>query len=280
VLDLYYDYEKLLDRWAAAFGEDCVHPRIFGRDTLKAGSVTEDFAAVWGLPGGLDAVGKVNESIAPVAQEFLRRINRHLPVFAGDAPNPDRGALADSVARLYPGGGLRPARAEAEAFCAQFARSNEAVRRRWFPERASLFAQNFDSYPEQADPRDLAVEDALAIAAALWAGAQQRETRLRCDLAVATGQIAELTGTRAQAVAAYGQAASLDPGRPLPRSRLAALEHAAPEAAAPSDNAPEPAPAPWAQDVAAQERTARLRKTLSLNGVRRLLGLAPAPRRR
>jgi len=286
-----FDYSRVLDRYAAVFGADRVHPRLFDRSELAGGSVIQDFLEVWDLGSGYEMVPRVNESLEPEAQEFLRRINGFVPPVVDGRSNPIRGDLPTPISRAYAGKGRRPARADAEAFQAFFAESNEAVRARWFPERESLFSTDFSGYPETEDTNALTADQAVEMAAELWRHLRERELRALCDLAIRDGQIAEMLGDRAAAVGHYARAVGLDPDRPMPATRLKELEA---EGAAADDRedskvraewlrtggtggliVTDQSEAPWAGALAAEARTHKLRKRFSLNGLRRLVGLPP-----
>jgi hypothetical protein len=62
--------------------------------------------------------------------------------------------ISAAITAGVPGSGWLPTQAEAAAFMARFEESNEAVRRRYFPDRPSLFAddsQRFPLAPQEAD---------------------------------------------------------------------------------------------------------------------------------
>jgi tetratricopeptide (TPR) repeat protein len=148
-----FDWHALVERWAAAFGPDAVAPRLFGRETFVGGDLLEDFFDVCGLSSdGLVRPEVTNSALAAPAQEFLRRLN-HL-MFGEDGADDDKAPqfVRHFVDAHFSGRGRRPARAEAEAFVAHFAESNESLRRGWFPDRAVLFGSDFSRYPDVADP--------------------------------------------------------------------------------------------------------------------------------
>ena len=165
--------------------------RLFDRQALVGGSVVDDFLATWRI-GPADAFAPVsdqNESIRPAAQEFLRALNPLLePV--GSLPIEEvRGPLSARLALLFPGRGVRPARDEVEAFYGQFRASNERVRQRFFPDRASLFDEDFSSYPEVEDSRGASATDFAAIAARLHVAAVAEVRRLEAEIAIREGRL-------------------------------------------------------------------------------------------
>jgi hypothetical protein len=184
--DPYFNYDRSLALWENGFGRANVHVRLFDRQALVGGSVVGDFLAAWrlGAPEAYTPVPDQNESIRPAAQEFLRLVNAHLEPIAGLPIEEVRGPLAARLAKLLPGRGARPGRAEAEAFYALFRSSNEAVRARYFPERESLFDEDFTAYPEVAEAREIRPEDVAAIAARLHVSATREARRLEAEIAI------------------------------------------------------------------------------------------------
>lgn len=261
----YWDYDRLLALWADAFGAENVVPRIFDRAELFGGSVVSDFVRQWGLGQGFGDVRDTNESLQPHAGEFLRRLNTAFPGYVNGEFNRMRGELGARIGTLFPGRGPKPARAEAIAFYRKFAAPNEAVRARWFPSRATLFSEDFSGYPEEAESRAFGFDEAIEVATALWRETQAKEIELRYGLAVRDGQIAELQGDAEAAVDAYKRAMRIDPDRPLAQWRLEGLRK----------QIAEQTTARWAREDERLMQRLRLRKRLSLNGIRRLLGVAP-----
>ena len=184
--DPYFNYDRSLSLWEEAFGRENVHVRLFDRRNLQDGSVVSDFLATWRLGAREDflAVPDTNESIQPAAQEFLRRVNPHLRSVAGLPLEEVRGPLAARLAVLLPGQGARPGRAEAEAFYAKFRSSNEAVRLRHFPDRESLFDEDFSAYPEVGDQPATTIDEFVALAAGLHMIAIGETRRLEAEIEI------------------------------------------------------------------------------------------------
>lgn len=210
--DPYYNYDKSLSLWAEVFGPDAVVPRLFDRKVLAGGSVVDDFCLAWGLgdPGSYRPTDDFNGSITGAAQEFLRHANRYLTVQAGADPRV-RGMLVSRLEQLFPGKGPRPARAQAWAFYAQYRPSNDMVRRRYFPDRETLFDETFDSYPEDPDPREITVDDAARIAMRLHEAAMADVVRLESEIALRDARLAWQGQKPAEAIAAMRRAVRLRP---------------------------------------------------------------------
>lgn len=150
------DYWSILSCWAEAFGRAAVQPRLYDRAELVGGDILADFAALLGIsalapaPGGQQA----NASLDATGQALLLLFNKTCA--AGRLPEEEAGAARRRLLVLLEacatGAPRLPARAEAEAFVARCAESNERVRAVWFPARSTLFSTDFDAYPEEAPP--------------------------------------------------------------------------------------------------------------------------------
>lgn len=159
----YYDYRKILSGWEEAAGSGNVIVRIFDRREFAAGDVVPDFFQALGLQVNVPpSDARLNESITGDAQYFLVAVNRVLSSSGLDAAqvNDLRRRIVAFLETTYGGTGISVSRREAEEFARAFSESNEYVRKRFFPERKTLFADNFDEYDEEylfrPDPRTIA----------------------------------------------------------------------------------------------------------------------------
>ena len=155
-----YDYAELLSRWTSVFGEDAVVPRLFERTSAAPFDVVDDFLhfcrVKLSLPPDDDKRAR-NPSMNLVGQSVLLKVGealqrktgtKHIDGFLWNK-------VAEAVTAASPGQGWQPTQDEARSFLARFEESNEAVRKRWFPERASLFALDYAKLPKapvQVDP--------------------------------------------------------------------------------------------------------------------------------
>ncbi len=165
----YFNYEKMLDRYAHMFGEAFVKPRIYEPDSLLEGDVVQDFLNVCGLPSWLaEKTETVNRAIPADGQKFLSALNGwHAE--QGYNQNHDlaktmRDACALITEQLLQGHPMRPARADARHFYENFRETNERVRQKWFPDRSRLFQEDFSQYPEFVDNTTNTHEAALRAA--------------------------------------------------------------------------------------------------------------------
>lgn len=227
--DPYFDYDRSLALWEEAFGRAHVHVRLFDRSELVGGDVVSDFLAAWGLgtPAEYRPVGKMNESIAPQAQDYLRRLNAHLKPIPGLPLDAVLGPLSDELAKAFPGRGARPSRDAARAFYDKFRSANEKVRARYFPGRATLFDESFDSYPEEADRASFGPDELAQVAARLQTAHIREIRRLEAEIRIREGRLAWERGESDAAVTALRRAVAHLPDHPESHRGLAEYLHRA-----------------------------------------------------
>ncbi|WP_424931436.1 tetratricopeptide repeat protein [Amaricoccus macauensis] len=208
--DPYFNYDLSLRLWEACFGQANVTVRLFDRKELADGSVISDFLRCWdiGTPEQFGETPHLNESISPRAQDFLRVLNPHLAPIEGLPLDAVLGPLSGRLAALYPGSGAKPTRSEAEAFYAMYRASNDAVRARYFPERETLFREDFSSYPERSQIAGASLEDFGEIAARLQTEATREIRRLEAEVSIRDARLLWQRGETEQAIATLRAARS------------------------------------------------------------------------
>jgi hypothetical protein len=143
----FFDYGALVDRWAEVFGEERVRVRTYERGALMGGNILEDFREVVDLPVPLRRPARrANPSLSPRGLRVLGAVNMVLPRFVLGRKNPVRAPVTRVIERLFSGEGPVVSKADAVRFYEGFAATNEVVRRRFFPERATLFNPDFAAY--------------------------------------------------------------------------------------------------------------------------------------
>jgi len=178
-------YGALLDRFAKSFGDAAMHPRIFERSQLVRGDVVEDFLHVAGLDLPVPAAAperESNTSMTLAGQTLLLEAGKRMASLgAGNAwrETPQWRRLAESVSETLPGQGWRPTADEAATFMERFAATNEHARRRFFPDQATLFSEDFSDLPHlQVQPAyQSLVEAALDVLLHEAVAGTEREAR-------------------------------------------------------------------------------------------------------
>lgn len=168
-------YLPLLDAWERAVGREQIVVRVFNKATFRNGDLRADFCGAAGIP--LDPRFRPpalhNEGLDAAAQllllEFCDRLNAHRErsrrsigrrlrrVFFGrESPDWSPAAFPSRLVRhlmqTRQGKGLLPSRQWARDTAAAHASENETIRRRYLPDRSSLFDDDFSSYPEEGGP--------------------------------------------------------------------------------------------------------------------------------
>lgn len=181
----YLRYDEVLQRWAASFGRDAVIPRIFAAGDLAGGDVVRDFCALAGirLEEGIVLPERRNVALSARAQAFLRQFNEAYPREKGPATLRINGMIYQTLAEAYPGPAQRPTRAEAERLLRAYRKSNEALRRDWFPERAAVFSEDLSGYPETPEPppEPISGVEIAAVAFERWERLQREERLQRSE---------------------------------------------------------------------------------------------------
>jgi hypothetical protein len=148
----YFDYYGLLARWASVFGKNAVQPRLWHE--LPNQNVIDDFLEVLGAEH-LESVPPPhrNGSLCAAAERFLFTLNGAL---AGRPAAEAKFVRERMLPKLHAlsGDKLKPTRAEAAAFMAQYEEANNAVRDEWFPGRPTLFSEDYSSLPEKSAPME------------------------------------------------------------------------------------------------------------------------------
>ena len=171
------NYEKSIGIWARVFDDENIFPKIFARNEFLDKNIKKDFVSFLGLKwNDFEDIEDRNESISADAQRFLLEINRYLPKFIENKLNPHRKSLSSVIIDTQKGKGLTPSRKECEDFFRIFRISNEACRKKWFPEKKELFEVDFTKYPEQSQQYSKIDPSFFKIFAELWT-AKQDPTR-------------------------------------------------------------------------------------------------------
>jgi len=136
----HFDYFNLLQRLEDVFGPDAIDARLYEEDELRSNDIVEDFFDRMDCPiAGLPRPRRENTSLRPEAVLFLLELDKHL------TGHPSADAIRERVLSFlslaYSGAAQAASLDDIRRFMTGFTASNEAVRRRWFPERKALFSE-------------------------------------------------------------------------------------------------------------------------------------------
>jgi hypothetical protein len=160
----YFDYARLLARWAAIFGRGALRPVPYTPADLGGGDVIDDFATRAGLNiAGFARPGRLASNLAPRAHKFLRAFLTAAAEHGAVEAAWSRDFVTVNLRASEPGRGLLPARAEAEGFAAGFDASNARVCAEWFPGRQLLFEDDFSAFPDREDCTPLTAAEVMDI---------------------------------------------------------------------------------------------------------------------
>ena len=223
-----YDYGGLLDRYARAFGDAAICPRIFDRKDLVGGDVVEDFLHVAGLtalPVPQEAPNKnSNLGITLEGQALLLAAGRHFASKAGETiwrDTPEWRRFAEAVSEHFPGRGWRPTQSQARAYMQRFAATNERARQRFFPARPSLFSTDFSDLPEQ--PVLAAPQNVMPAALDLALREIAKSTSREAQACMAQFRLLRRLGDKPAMRQALTRAIKFAPDLVAPRIRLAEM---------------------------------------------------------
>ena len=143
-----YDYEALINRWSAGFGELAIQLRIFQQAQLIGGNVVADFSeSQLGLLIEQDDQRNSNVSLSLVAQLALMMFNHAMGLEARLHVSKHRRELAQYLEKSCPGCRRQTITVRAIAFYEFFKEGNSRLASLYF-QRSQLFDEEFDDYPE------------------------------------------------------------------------------------------------------------------------------------
>ncbi len=152
----YYDYTRLIDRFSPYVQDTNFVARLYEADGIRMDPV-QLLAEVLDLdPAQLsDNAPSLNAAMSAEAQYVISQLNQRIPPYLPSGKrNEDVRALKQRIEAELSGQPRNVSRDAAKAFLARFDKSNEAVRARFFPDRATLFDSDFSMYPQSVDYSD------------------------------------------------------------------------------------------------------------------------------
>lgn len=158
---LYFEYDKLLERWAEEFGRDKITVRLYSKDQLEGNDVIEDFMSVISCnKDGLQVPANENVSLSAECQTVLNAINRYVASQNSlAAPLLERHKLITALGAMSSGSSTTVKREHAIRFFHEFDDCNERVRTEYLPSVEPLFRPDFNAFPVD-DPPEISEIDA------------------------------------------------------------------------------------------------------------------------
>jgi hypothetical protein len=165
----FYNYEVMLDPWAAVFGDANIILRIYDRERLKDNDIVSDFFSLLGYEicesSGVER--EINPSFDAKTLKFLMLFNKYVPRFKDHRLNPERAELVDALGAISTPPSPLLSAEELRRIFALFERSNSAVARRFLGRADGVLFANV-SFVGGAETADLTVENVVEIATHLW----------------------------------------------------------------------------------------------------------------
>ena len=167
----YYDYAALLDRFGPFVARDNILVRLYEVDGQRTDPV-QMLAGVLNIDPVefADSGPDLNPAMSAEAQFVISKLNRRIPPHLPTGRrNEEFVALKRRIEAEMTGPARKVPRADAQEFLRRFTASNERLRKTYFPNRPTLFDEDFSHYPETVDYSDFA--DRLAPAIDAYASA-------------------------------------------------------------------------------------------------------------
>ncbi|MGO9243554.1 MAG: hypothetical protein ACLQDC_02140 [Verrucomicrobiia bacterium] len=162
---LYFEYDKLLERWAGEFGRDKITVRLYSKEHLEGNDVIQDFMSVISCnKDGLQVPANENVSLSAESQTVLNAINRFVASQTSlPAPLLQRHKLITALGAMSSGSGNKVKREDAIRFFHAFDDCNERVRKGYFSSVEPLFRPNFNAFPVDDTPKINEIDAAVRV---------------------------------------------------------------------------------------------------------------------
>ena len=177
------DHQGTLKRYGEVFGMQALLPRLFVRDQLRRGCIVRDFLALMDFDPDmqLPVPKALNESLSWAGMQLLAGVNARFPKELDRDHQMARAELIGAFERHFGQPKYRMDPAVAEAYRAAFAEGDEWVRRKFFPERSSLFEAGnpVDGLPVASSVEPLDADAVAGLVYDLWREPFERVLRRR-----------------------------------------------------------------------------------------------------
>ncbi|MCG6940264.1 MAG: hypothetical protein LJE69_03315 [Thiohalocapsa sp.] len=176
------NHKNTIEKFSAAFGDDAIIPRIFEKSEFVNGSIVEDIVHLIGIPDdqSYKIPDNANESLTVLGIKLLRHLNKSIPRYIDDKPNPLRANLALYIERHFSSGDkyIMPGYLY-EEYEREFKDSNNWVKEKYFPERKNLFSTKIPDEANVNVSSDAETEVIADFIANMWNDKQGRILELR-----------------------------------------------------------------------------------------------------
>ncbi len=145
-----YWYDHVLSFWNERIPKEDMEIRIFSRETLMEGDIVPDFFSCVGLKklSKFKKAQILNPTLSREAQLYFSKLNYYAEKFDLNLNRKAKREINKVLVNKFTGSPLLPARSQAVEFQQQFNDENALICKKWFPEKDSLFSEDYDKFPE------------------------------------------------------------------------------------------------------------------------------------
>jgi hypothetical protein len=172
----YFNYYGLYKLWAEVFGDNNVIVRPYKEATAVPGDLIKDFCdhTTLNIQNG-NYPDRVNNSISNDAINYLRCMNKYIPLVRHGKINKERININEFIKSNYPGSPTIFTKQTAESFYAKQKPNNDKLCRELEKSGSHLtFDSDFSMYPDDIDHRELTLDQAIQMSSSLilkpWSG--------------------------------------------------------------------------------------------------------------
>jgi hypothetical protein len=171
------NHKNTIEKFSLVFGSNAIIPRLFDKKELINGSVIEDILNVIGIPNNqsYNIPNNANEGLSIMGVRLLIHLNKVIPLYIDNSPNPLRNNLGSYVQKHFSSGikYIMPNNLYYE-YEEEFNESNNWVKKKYFPHKESLFPTKIPDKVSAILPSDAEVEILAQFIADIWNDKQKR----------------------------------------------------------------------------------------------------------
>jgi hypothetical protein len=136
------NHKKTVEKFTTVFGKDKLIVRLFRKDKFKNISLVHDISNIIGLDSFINDLTipeNKNESLSLLGITILRKLNESIPKFNPNGLNNQREDIVYLISKHFSEPKFVMGENLQEAYNLHFAKSNEWLRKNYFPEEEELF---------------------------------------------------------------------------------------------------------------------------------------------